>query len=71
MSWWLVIKVLVNLAPLVHRLVKEGRIREAGQMDVVQALKERMDARVDSAVDARARPHDDGVPDPNDRSNFS
>lgn len=65
MTWLKALYLVLQLAAFLARRAERRDVEEA----VRNELKLLMDQRVDAAVDAGNRPHDDSVPDPFDRAN--
>jgi hypothetical protein len=69
------ILALLRLAPIVMEMIRDGRIREATEKEVLSAFEneftKRWQARVDAAVAAGSEVHNDtsGGNDPFDRAN--
>lgn len=60
-TFWLLIKALIALVPMVLTAIQEGKIRASSQEEIVNEILKRMSARVDAA---RAAKLDDSLPDP-------
>lgn len=67
--FWLLIKVLMALAPLVMQAIREGQIKSASQTEVLIALAKNMNRRIEDAMRAGEGPLPNEDTDPNNRAN--
>lgn len=70
-AWLLIIKAVLTLLPLIVSAVRDGRIKEASEKEIVDAILTLYAKRIEDAVRAGDRAyHDDSLQpnDPNDRS---
>ena len=51
--WLLVIKAVLTILPMIVQAVRDGRIKEGAENEVLSALEKEHRARVDAAVAAR------------------
>lgn len=70
-AWLLILKAVLTLLPLIVSAVRDGRIKEASEKEIVDAILALYTKRIENAIRAGDRAyHDDSVQpdDPNDRS---
>lgn len=69
-TFWLIVKTLLTVLPVIIDGIREGQIREGSQDELANVLGGKMSARADAAARARAEPNGvpDTQPDPADRA---
>jgi len=67
MSWLKTVLLVIQAVSLVLQWMKDRETAGVAKEQAIKELTDALNARIRGAADARAAPHDPGVPDPLDR----